>query len=768
MAIVLNNITSGYNLAKINANFQNIEDYINDKLLARADTGVAGEALMERDLDMDGHAILNVSTGSSSGSLVTKGYVDAADAALQLQINNSLRFTDSIPAATYGAAGRASSLQGYDSLGKPIPVFSYTATADLAIKLASLDGMKLIGSAASLTELRSITGVSNGAVVRLSGDREGFWRVDTTDTTSADNSGTVVVTTGGVRLKRIFSGHAKASWFESIALINSYLSADNAKLSIDIPLTQTSSLILKSGADITFEGAGCLQNPTSAIQAITATGTAPSSWVSLSADASAKDYTVTLTSVTGISVGDWVEIRSEALYPAPNKQAVKYGVVRKVTQISGNTLYLDKTLDHSFLVADTAVAGKVGMLENIKVSNAVINKDGYTSQYAISMSFKYVENLKIDNCHVIGSKAKYAADVSGRSAIKVNTCRNVTVTKCRTEHQGWYGVEVSGASEDVWVNELYAQDVRHAVSINWSEPYGQPNGCTIENSTAADTTLSGFDTHDRGVNLTFINCRSYKAGDDGFQARATGTKWVNCYAFGAVNDGFSGLDDAFNLRGESCIAESCGRNGFNLGYEGGYLQNCQASGNQYGVVILGGRLLNCRFVDNKVAAIDCGGNFSSAQFNLFIDNCTLPASATQVRGVYFRGSSGVRPELVTITNSNMIGYGANWYLLGGYASQPLPPILINNTLDTNAVAAPTSGIAQLTAGAVTISTSAVRIATATSARSLRWASNIRFRKITTPSTTGSLFVSSITNGTSFDVKSSNASDSSIFYWEITL
>lgn len=63
MAIVLGDIPSGYNLSKINGNFQTIEDYINSTLLARADTGVAGEAKMERDLDMDGNNILNALVG---------------------------------------------------------------------------------------------------------------------------------------------------------------------------------------------------------------------------------------------------------------------------------------------------------------------------------------------------------------------------------------------------------------------------------------------------------------------------------------------------------------------------------------------------------------------------------------------------------------------------------------------------------------------------------------------------------------------------------
>lgn len=178
MAIVLNNITSGYNLAKINANFQNIEDYINDKLLARADTGVAGEAMMERALDMNGNKILNVFvdvndanslltvgvadsryynvsgdtlTGpmnansqiinnlpspTSSSQAATKAYVDAVQADVDGNESRSLRFPEVVePMGPVSV--RASSLQGYNDAGKPIPVFSMTGTADLAIKLAS-------------------------------------------------------------------------------------------------------------------------------------------------------------------------------------------------------------------------------------------------------------------------------------------------------------------------------------------------------------------------------------------------------------------------------------------------------------------------------------------------------------------------------------------------------------------------------------------------------------------------------------------------------
>lgn len=73
--IDLDPITSGYNLSKINANFQKVEDELNNKVLYR--NPPAGEPnSMSSNLDMNGKQILNVTTGTSDGSLVTKWYVD--------------------------------------------------------------------------------------------------------------------------------------------------------------------------------------------------------------------------------------------------------------------------------------------------------------------------------------------------------------------------------------------------------------------------------------------------------------------------------------------------------------------------------------------------------------------------------------------------------------------------------------------------------------------------------------------------------------------
>ncbi|SPF82155.1 Phage protein [Pseudomonas phage GP100] len=66
--IVLSPITSGYNLGKINANFDKVEDVINDEVIHN----IGGNNIMHQDLDMNGNALLNVYVDQGNpGSLVT-------------------------------------------------------------------------------------------------------------------------------------------------------------------------------------------------------------------------------------------------------------------------------------------------------------------------------------------------------------------------------------------------------------------------------------------------------------------------------------------------------------------------------------------------------------------------------------------------------------------------------------------------------------------------------------------------------------------------
>jgi hypothetical protein len=132
MAITLTNVTSGYNTSTINANFQNLETYINNILLSRADTGVAGEGMMGRDLDMNGFRILNADIAAS-----------------ELTNDRALRvpFSEGYIAPLPVASARANKLLAFDSTGLPVTIVpSSGSAADVLLQLNANTGATLVGT----------------------------------------------------------------------------------------------------------------------------------------------------------------------------------------------------------------------------------------------------------------------------------------------------------------------------------------------------------------------------------------------------------------------------------------------------------------------------------------------------------------------------------------------------------------------------------------------------------------------------------------------
>src|SRR3954465_529468 len=71
----------------------------------------------------------------------------------------------------------------------------------------------------SMAQLRSITPTDTATLYYImQKGKEGIWRYDATDMSSADNTGTVIVTAGGKRLKRLISdGVLQLNWFNVYA-----------------------------------------------------------------------------------------------------------------------------------------------------------------------------------------------------------------------------------------------------------------------------------------------------------------------------------------------------------------------------------------------------------------------------------------------------------------------------------------------------------------------------------------------------------------------
>ena len=84
--IVLDTVSSGYNLGKINANFEKIEDQLNDKVLYRDNTSTPNEPNeLEQDLDLNSNRILNLPVPTSPTEPLRKGDITSDETGATVQ-----------------------------------------------------------------------------------------------------------------------------------------------------------------------------------------------------------------------------------------------------------------------------------------------------------------------------------------------------------------------------------------------------------------------------------------------------------------------------------------------------------------------------------------------------------------------------------------------------------------------------------------------------------------------------------------------------------
>ncbi len=127
-----------------------------------------------------------------------------------------------------------------DTWGDELNTFlevAHTATGEIDIDaipesatrvFVTPDQKALIGSGSAavtvttVAGLRALSGPSSTALYETTDYGGGLWIYDSTDTTSVDNTATVVVTSDHGRLKRIYDGTINVKWFGAIGNNNSH------------------------------------------------------------------------------------------------------------------------------------------------------------------------------------------------------------------------------------------------------------------------------------------------------------------------------------------------------------------------------------------------------------------------------------------------------------------------------------------------------------------------------------------------------------------
>lgn len=566
-----------------------------------------------------------------------------------------------------------------------------------------------------------------------------------------------------------FSVEDHLSKVKYLSLSSDLPSASTPKTTVVIDKNLSVSSAIDIGPGVSFIGDGSVISPLAAgMTILRVSGTAPVSFSLLTTDSLAGSTEIQTT--LSLASGDWVELRSETVLPAPNDQGVKCGQIVQIEQVlGGNRFKVSRFLEYDFLVSATASCGVVGMRENITIENLVINPQDYSVLMSIPVWIKYAANVRIKNLVIRGTKVKGGADVLAASGLKINSCINVTIDTITLEHIGWYGIELLGSSQNIKVKNLIGFDCRHSFSINWSEAYGEPCDVLVEDSFSNASTLTGFDTHDRGKRVIFRRCvSSGSIADSGFQLRASGTEAHECTAVENFYDGYTGRGGAAGAKLFNCTSIKSKRTAYNFPEFGANLYECSAfDSGVSGAAMKGGLIRGGKWERNNFA-FDCGtSDTSSPQTTLIIEDVEAPFSASQPRLMYFRGAQNRRPEIVTLRGSKVFGYGRNITIAdgGAYDATSPSPVSYGNKLLEHTAAAPTSGIATLVAGTLNVLTAAA-LSAPFSGTALAANSKIRLTLVAPGGTVGAAYISAVATGSGFIIKSTSATDTSTYKWEL--
>ena len=140
----------------------------------------------------------------------------------------------------------------------PAAVAGFVMRSDVTLRsqLAANDGASLVGSM-SYAQLRAYTGANTTAnvwgITSIFDGASGTYKVKSSDTTSTDNGGTILVDSTGRRWHRVFTGEINAAWFGAVG-DNATDNAIALQSAINYTISCKSSLYIPTGTYLVSAG----------------------------------------------------------------------------------------------------------------------------------------------------------------------------------------------------------------------------------------------------------------------------------------------------------------------------------------------------------------------------------------------------------------------------------------------------------------------------------------------------------------------------------
>ncbi len=367
-------------------------------------------------------------------------------------------------------------------------------------------------------------------------DGGGWFRLDSADTTSADNGGTIIVTASGERYKRQYNGALDPYWFgltadgvadDSEALQDTVdaavalgarwidIDADTIKVNSTTTLTSGSLLITLNNTyvDASELTLADVTNQPDAVWRVTG---ADAGDTTLSVAAAIRDITITVADASGITTGDIIELQSDSEQWYTNGGTTNYRRhINKVLRKSGNVLTLQQPLPMSFSISTETVAvsywtpiRSVRILGGEYYGGGVrgnkVNGAGPAVSYITYYDNVEVSPNDIEGFQGHGIRFEYGMNATSdfSNAFLKGHADDYSTAITEDQNSGFYGVFFASTNTGVMRNARGSR-LRHIIDGANAEKI------TGENLISHDGHKQAFTCHDGCTDWTFIDCYGY-------------------------------------------------------------------------------------------------------------------------------------------------------------------------------------------------------------------------------------------------------------------
>lgn len=277
----------------------------------------------------------------------------------------------------------------------------------------------------------------------------------------------------------------------------------------------------------------------------------------LTANATAGDFTVTMSSGNAATLvtGDYVLIRSTAVWSSSVNAVGRQGEIKRVLSVSGTTVTFEKALHDSYTTANTAVVRELTMLNHIMISNlTLIPEAGYAGTGTL-LKLYFVDEFQLNNVELRNSVGQYSAGIFCVSCTNSSINNPITTMDASVTYNLQYGISIAAACENIAINNLISKGRwRHVIvaanGLNETNTQGICRNIQVNNAVAEGAQDTTYDTHLEGEGIQFNNCTTLGQGvatdGSGFNIRSRKTDVNSCTVVNAVEYGVMIFEEASN------------------------------------------------------------------------------------------------------------------------------------------------------------------------------------------------------------------------------